>query len=94
MKDADQGCYVATCVYGSYDCPQVWILRGYRDYSLAESWYGRIFIKTYYVLSPKLIKRFGERKWFKVSCKIVLDRMVSILHEQGYEDTAYKDRVW
>lgn len=94
MKDADQGCYVATCVYGSYDCPQVWILRRYRDYSLAESWFGRIFIKTYYVLSPKLIKRFGERKWFKESCKIVLDRMVSILHEQGYEDTAYKDRVW
>lgn len=94
MKDADQGCYVATCVYGSYDCPQVWTLRRYRDYSLAESWYGRIFIKTYYVISPKLIKGFGERKWFKESCKKVLDRMVSILHEQGYEDTAYKDRIW
>ena len=26
-----QGCYIATCVYGSYDCPQVWILRRYRD---------------------------------------------------------------
>ena len=26
-----QGCYVATCVYGSYDCPQVWTLRRYRD---------------------------------------------------------------
>lgn len=21
------GCYIATCVYGSYDCPQVWTLR-------------------------------------------------------------------
>lgn len=21
------GCYVATCVYGSYDCPEVWTLR-------------------------------------------------------------------
>ena len=27
------GCYVATCIYGSYDCPQVWTLRRYRDYS-------------------------------------------------------------
>ena len=27
------GCYVATAVYGSYDCPQVWTLRRYRDYT-------------------------------------------------------------
>ncbi|NLX93020.1 MAG: hypothetical protein GXZ02_03995, partial [Clostridiales bacterium] len=38
------GCYVATAVYGSYDCPQVWTLRRYRDYTLAETWYGRAFI--------------------------------------------------
>ena len=42
------GCYVATAVYGSYDCPEVWTLRRYRDYSLAETWYGRAFIKLYY----------------------------------------------
>ena len=39
------GCYVATAVYGSYDCPQVWTLRRYRDYTLAETWYGRAFIR-------------------------------------------------
>ena len=26
------GCYVATAVYGSYDCPEVWVLRRYRDF--------------------------------------------------------------
>ena len=31
------GCYVATCVYGSYDCPQVWTLRRFRDNTLAET---------------------------------------------------------
>lgn len=36
-SDSEEGCYVATCVYGSYDCPQVWTLRRYRDYKLAES---------------------------------------------------------
>ncbi len=25
------GCYIATCVYGSYDCPEVWTLRRFRD---------------------------------------------------------------
>ena len=32
-----QGCYVATCVYGSYDCPEVWILRRFRDESLERT---------------------------------------------------------
>lgn len=40
-QKATGGCYVATAVYGSYDCPQVWTLRRYRDYTLAETWYGR-----------------------------------------------------
>ena len=41
------GCYVATAVYGSYDCPQVWTLRRFRDHTLAASWYGRAFIRAY-----------------------------------------------
>ena len=49
----NNGCYVATAVYGSYDCPQVWTLRRYRDYTLAETWYGRAFIRTYYAISPR-----------------------------------------
>ena len=39
------GCYIATCVYGSYDCPEVWTLRRYRDYTLDLTWYGRTFIR-------------------------------------------------
>lgn len=34
-------CYVATAVYGSYDCPEVWTLRRFRDFALDETWYGR-----------------------------------------------------
>ena len=46
-RQSANGCYVATAVYGSYDCPEVWTLRRYRDNTLAKSWYGRIFIKIY-----------------------------------------------
>lgn len=63
------GCYVATAVYGSYDCPQVWTLRRFRDYTLAETWYGRAFIRTYYAISPTLVKWFGKTDWFKNSVK-------------------------
>ena len=55
------GCYVATAVYGSYNCPQVWILRKYRDFYLAKKKYGLFFIKFYYLVSPKLVKLFGKR---------------------------------
>ncbi len=38
MLKNNKGCYIATCVYGSYDCPQVWTLRRFRDYTLDETW--------------------------------------------------------
>ena len=86
------GCYVATCVYGSYDCPQVWTLRRYRDYKLDSTWYGRAFIKIYYAISPTIVKWFGETSWFKKLWKGKLDKMVAKLQAQGYEDTKYEDK--
>ena len=91
---APQGCYVATCVYGSYDCPQVWTLRRFRDYALAETWYGRTFIHTYYAISPTLVQWFGHTKWFKTLWKGKLDHMVKRLNEQGFENTPYNDKPW
>ncbi len=88
------GCYVATAVYGSYDCPQVWTLRRYRDDTLAETWYGRAFIRTYYAISPTLVKCFGHTEWFKKMWKGKLDRMVANLNAEGVEDTPYEDRNW
>ncbi len=88
------GCYVATCVYGSYNCPEVWTLRRFRDYTLAESWYGRAFIQTYYAISPTLVKWFGHTKWFKKMWKGKLDKMVFNLRANGVEDTPYQDKEW
>ena len=88
------GCYVATAVYGSYDCPQVWTLRRYRDYTLAETWYGRAFIKTYYAISPTLVKWFGHTEWFKKMWQGKLDRMVAKLQDEGIESTPYEDKKW
>lgn len=88
------GCYVATAVYGSYDCPQVWTLRRYRDDMLAKTWYGRAFIRTYYVVSPTLVKWFGKTDWFRNIWKPKLDRMVIKLNTSGVEDTPYQDKIW
>ena len=96
-KNSEQksaGCYVATCVYGSYDCPQVWTLRRYRDNTLAKTWYGRAFIKTYYAISPTLVKWFGNTAWFKKMWQPKLDRMVKRLNNEGVENSPYQDRNW
>ena len=88
------GCYVATAVYGSYDCPEVWTLRRFRDDTLAETWYGRAFIRTYYAISPTIVKWFGKTEWFKNLWKPMLDRMVRDLQSKGVENTPYEDRKW
>lgn len=88
------GCYVATAVYGSYDCPQVWALRRYRDDVLAKTWCGRVFIRTYYAVSPTLVKWFGHTDWFQKIWKKKLDRMVANLQANGVEATPYKDKKW
>ena len=88
------GCYVATCVYGSYDCPQVWTLRRYRDDVLGSTWYGRLFVRIYYAISPIFVKWFGNTNWFKKLWKGKLDHMVAKLNAEGIECTPYKDKNW
>lgn len=86
-------CYVATAVYGSYDCPQVWTLRRYRDTVLAETWYGRAFIRTYYMISPCIVKWFGHSNWFNKMWRGKLDRIVSKLQTIGVESSPYSDKI-
>lgn len=87
------GCYIATAVYGSYDCPQVWTLRRYRDGVLARSWAGRAFIRAYYALSPAMVRRFGRSAWFQRLWRGVLNRMVAALQARGFADSPYQDRI-
>lgn len=85
------GCYVATAVYGSYDCPEVWTLRRYRDNTLNKTWYGRAFVKCYYAISPTLVRWFGQSSWFRRMWKAPLDRIVMNLQTKGVQDTPYDD---
>ncbi len=94
LSQTKKGCFVATAVYGSYDCPQVWTLRRYRDTQLASTWYGKAFIHTYYAISPTIVKWFGNTQWFKYMWKGKLDRMVNRLNKEGVENTPYNDIEW
>ncbi|HQA06079.1 MAG TPA: hypothetical protein PLD98_07280 [Clostridiales bacterium] len=86
------GCYVATAVYGSYDCPEVRTLRRFRDNTLSKSVWGRAFIHTYYAISPTLVKWFGGTAWFTRFFRKRLDRFVAKLNQEGIENTPYQDK--
>lgn len=89
---AKKGCYVATCVYGSYDCPQVWTLRRFRDDHLDHSAFGRAFIRTYYSISPFFVKHFGRFRVFRAFWKFFLDRFVVCLNRKGFSNVPYQDK--
>lgn len=93
-KNGSGGCYIATSVYGSYDCPQVWTLRRYRDDTLAATWCGRTLIHIYYAVSPTLVNWFGQTRLFKRIWKGKLDKMVAKLWKEGVAATPYEDRIW
>lgn len=90
-KRRKKGCYVATCVYGSYDCPEVWTLRRYRDNVLDKSLIGKLFIRSYYFVSPTMVRIFGKNNLIKNHWKTILDRFVQLLNRRGFENTPYSD---
>ena len=90
--DRSDGCYIATAVYGSYDCPEVWTLRRFRDEVLRASVIGRLFIRSYYAVSPGLVRHIGSKSLFQKTVKRVLDSFVSHLNKAGFRDTPYHGR--
>ncbi len=86
------GCYVATAVYGNYDCPEVWTLRRFRDEFLKKKVLGRGFVRCYYAISPGLARRFGNKEWFNELFRKPLDSFVRWLQWKGYSDEPYNDR--
>jgi uncharacterized protein (TIGR02145 family) len=80
---SSSGCYIATAVYGSYDCPEVWTLRRFRDNELSNLWLGRCFIRIYYAVSPKIVELFGNKKWFSKLWKPIIDKIVRKLQKEN-----------
>ena len=87
-----KGCYIATAVYGSYDCPEVWALRRYRDEYLDTRALGRLFIRCYYAVSPTVVKCCGNSRLFNAFWQRVLDRKIAKLKQKGYDCTPYTDK--
>jgi hypothetical protein len=73
------GCYVATMSYGSYDAPQVLVLREFRDRFLQKFGAGRAFIAWYYRNSPSFVEKHRNKKWLHSALRLPLNALVFIL---------------
>lgn len=76
---SNSGCYIATMVYGSYDAPEVMVLRRFRDDTLSHSKAGRAFIRWYYSWSPGFVAKYHHLSWLHAMIKVVLNRLVKFL---------------
>jgi len=70
------GCYLATMAYGDYDHPQVKKLRIFRDSHLQSNIIGKLFVKTYYLLSPKLVKILRDSDRINSFIRKLLDNFI------------------
>ncbi|MEI8199670.1 MAG: CFI-box-CTERM domain-containing protein [Eubacteriales bacterium] len=69
-------CYIATAVYGSYDAPEVLVLRRFRDEVLSKSLPGRAFIRTYYKVSPPAARHLENAGLLSSIVRRILDEIV------------------
>lgn len=50
------GCFIATAIYGGNDAVEIVVLRQFRDNFLLQNHLGRLFVYSYYLLSPPCAK--------------------------------------
>lgn len=78
-SNKSKGCYIATMVYGSYEAPQVLILREFRDNVLDKSALGRLFIRFYYKFSPGIVNMLKNQSKVNLLIKSILDSIIKLL---------------
>jgi len=64
-KGNSAGCFIATAATGSYDDARVITLRVFRDFILADHYFGRLFINIYYRASPPIARLIEKSKTLK-----------------------------
>lgn len=85
-EEKKEGCFVATAIYGSYDCPQVVVLRHFRDRIVAKVPGGTALINLYYRHGPTLAERLTFHKNITKVFRWGLDVFVAALRGLGIRE--------
>lgn len=84
-KNNDNGaCYIATAVYGDYNCPEVKVLRNFRDNYLLKYKVGKAFVNYYYKYSPNLVRKLKKYNTINRLVKRILSKVIRLLRYFKY----------
>lgn len=69
-------CFIATAAFEDAWAPEVIELRLIRDYQLMKTFWGRLFVRLYYLVSPVLAQILNRNSWAKPTVRRVLRRLI------------------
>jgi len=75
-------CFIATATYGDALHPNVVALRQFRDQILVRSLLGRLAIRTYYMVSPRLVPFVEKNPRLRRRIREILDAFVDTMKER------------
>ncbi|HAP69257.1 MAG TPA: hypothetical protein DCR04_05945 [Flavobacteriales bacterium] len=77
----DSGCFIATACYKDIFSPEVIFFRKYRDKVLKQSRLGRVFIRTYYLISPWVYVWLYNHQFVSIRVKSILNSIYTKLNK-------------
>ncbi len=72
-------CFVATSAYGNPHHPDVVALRAFRDNHLVKARAGRLFVRLYWIIGPKMAARIRPEHARARAARCALSRLVAML---------------
>ncbi len=85
FSSSKKGCFIATAAYGSPFADNVVVLKSFRDQYLQKTRPGRLFIATYYMISPGISVYVARHPAFKSIVKSILKPLVWLCKQRNYE---------
>ena len=73
------GCFIATASYGTPFAKEIDVLREWRDTSLMNNLFGKVFVKFYYTISPPIANLIVKSEKLKKVVRGILDPFVERL---------------
>jgi hypothetical protein len=82
LSASSSGCFIATAAYGTPFSEEIDVLRNWRDDFLEASYPGRLFIRTYYSLSPPVADNISESVGKRKIVRTALGPIVKVLKDR------------
>ncbi len=82
-----KGCFIATASFGTPVAYEINELRYWRDTKLSGSRFGRLFISTYYTLSPPIAKLIAKNAFMKKVIRSLLRPLINYVKKTNQNDS-------